>query len=116
MRLMLDTCVWGGALADLTAAGHDTIWTGDWETDPGDRAILKSAYEQDRILVTLDKDFGERAIVYGEPHCGIIRLVNIPARQQGLYCLQVLRKYAEDLDRKAIVTVEKNRVRVRLAD
>jgi predicted nuclease of predicted toxin-antitoxin system len=26
--------------------------------------------------VTLDKDFGELAVVYGHPHAGIIRLVD----------------------------------------
>lgn len=82
MRLLLDTCVWGGALQALRDAGHDVVWTGEWERDPGDKEILRQAYEQDRILVTLDKDFGERAIVYGEPHRGIIRLVGISARSR----------------------------------
>ena len=36
---------------------------GDWPTDPGDDDILTYAYQEDRILVTLDKDFGELAIV-----------------------------------------------------
>jgi predicted nuclease of predicted toxin-antitoxin system len=44
-------------------------------------------------LVTLDKDFGERAVVFGEPHRGIIRLVGISARRQGETCLRTLTKY-----------------------
>lgn len=56
--LLLDTCVWGGALPVLVAMGYNAIWTGDWEPDPGDRAILDAAYAQKRILITLDKDFG----------------------------------------------------------
>lgn len=71
MRLLLDSCVWGGALARLREAGHDAVWAGEWAHDPGDREVLRTAYEQSRILVTLDKDFGERAIVFAEPHCGI---------------------------------------------
>src|SRR5205814_2069592 len=35
MKLLLDTCVWGGALAELQAAGHDVIWAGNWDEDPG---------------------------------------------------------------------------------
>lgn len=116
MKLLLDTCVWGGALPMLREAGHDVIWSGEWETDPGDQEILHQAYEQSRILVTLDKDFGERAIVYGDRHCGIIRLVNIPARQQANYCLSVLSKYSSDLADGAIVTVDQNRTRIRIHD
>ena len=64
MKLLLDTCVWGGVLQALREEGHDVVWTGEWDVDPGDQEILHQAYEQERILVTLDKDFGERAIVF----------------------------------------------------
>lgn len=116
MNLLLDTCVWGGALQVLRAAGHDVVWTGEWETDPGDKEILRQAYEQGRILVTLDKDFGERAIVYGDPHRGIIRLVGIPARLQADYCQRVLGKYSSDLGQGAIVTAEVSRTRIRMPE
>jgi predicted nuclease of predicted toxin-antitoxin system len=65
MNILLDSCVWGGARADVTAAGHDVIWTGAWLEDPGDEEILARAHAEGRILVTLDKDFGELAIVRG---------------------------------------------------
>jgi hypothetical protein len=26
MKLLLDTCVWGGAREELTAFGHDVVW------------------------------------------------------------------------------------------
>ncbi len=40
MKLLLDTCVWGGAIKTLEAAGHDVVWTGHWPEDPGDEEIL----------------------------------------------------------------------------
>ncbi len=116
MKLLLDTCVWGGALKALRAAGHDVVWTGEWEADPGDKEILRQAYEQDRILVTLDKDFGERAIVYLEPHRGIIRLVGISARMQAEYCQRALEKYGPELGQGAIVTAEAKRTRIRVPE
>jgi predicted nuclease of predicted toxin-antitoxin system len=61
VKLLLDTCVWGGAVAQLKAAEHDVVWAGDWPTDPGDDEILAQAHQEGRILVTLDKDFGELA-------------------------------------------------------
>ncbi|MCS7003085.1 MAG: DUF5615 family PIN-like protein [Gammaproteobacteria bacterium] len=32
------------------------------------------ALDERRVLVTLDKDFGALAVVFGKPHCGIVRL------------------------------------------
>ena len=64
----------------------------------------------------MDKDFGELAIVRGRPHRGIVRLVNLAARDQGLVCALVLERYGGELDRGAIVTVEPGRVRVRPAE
>ena len=37
--ILLDSCVWGGALPILLELGHDVIWSGSWEQDPGDAAI-----------------------------------------------------------------------------
>jgi hypothetical protein len=36
MKLLLDTCVWGGAKSHLLNAGHEVLWTGDLAEDPGD--------------------------------------------------------------------------------
>ena len=113
MKLLLDTCVWGGARQQIEASGHDVIWSGDWTEDPGDDEILTRAYNEGRILVTLDKDFGEIAIVRGTSHSGIIRLVNIAARQQAAVCLQVLAQYGGELQSGAIVTASPGRLRIR---
>jgi len=65
MNLLLDACVWGRARAVLEAAGHDVVWAGDGNGDAGDDEILAQARHEERVLVTLDKDFGELAIVRG---------------------------------------------------
>jgi predicted nuclease of predicted toxin-antitoxin system len=113
MKVLLDTCVWGGTCQVIADAGHDVIWTGEWQNDPGDSEILAYAYQEGRILITLDKDFGELAIVFNQPHTGILRLVNLPARQQGPICVQVLASHGELLQAGAIVTVDSRRLRVR---
>jgi len=113
MKILLDTCVWGGARKNLEGSGHDVVWAGDWPEDPGDEEILAHAHKEGRILVTLDKDFGEVAIVHGAPHSGIIRLVNFGARQQGVVCLRVIDIYGKELQAGAIVTAEPGRLRIR---
>jgi predicted nuclease of predicted toxin-antitoxin system len=115
MRILLDACVWGGALQEFEAAGHDVLWAGAWADDPGDEEILSLAWQEGRTLVTLDKDFGELAIVRGKPHAGIVRLVNFAARSQAAVCMHVLSLHAEELRSGAIVTVEPGKVRIRPA-
>ncbi|WP_228037170.1 DUF5615 family PIN-like protein [Cuspidothrix issatschenkoi] len=82
MKILLDTCINARVLNDLQTSGYDVIWSGNWPKDPGDEEILATAYREGRILVTLDKDFGELAILRGNPHCGILRLVNLSSKEQ----------------------------------
>ena len=63
--------------------------------------------------MTLDKDFGELAVVHALPHVGIIRLVEIPARRQGAVCVHVVQHYQGELAEGAIVTATLTRVRIR---
>ena len=115
MRVLLDTCVWHGVRDALVAARHDVVWCGDWDADPGDEEILSIARQRERVLVTLDKDFGALAVLQGKPHAGILRLVNLTTRQQIAVCLTVLAAHEEDLLAGAIVTAELDRVRVRMS-
>jgi predicted nuclease of predicted toxin-antitoxin system len=116
MKILLDTCVWGGARQVLEATGHDVIWSGDWPKDPGDEEILTQAHREGRTLVTLDKDFGELAVVYGQPHAGILRLVNLSARQQGQVCLRILDSHGAELQAGAIITASAHKLRIRPPD
>ncbi len=115
MKVLLDSCVWGPAREGLAKAGHDVAWVGDWPGDPGDEQILATASREGRVLVTLDKDFGELAVVRGQAHSGIIRLVGFLAREQALACLEILGRYGDDLLAGALVTVDPSRVRIRPA-
>jgi len=115
VKVLLDACVWGGARDALQAAGHEAESVADWHSDPGDEAILSHAASEGQVLVTLDKDFGELAIVRGQPHRGIVRLVNFRAEDQGPACVTILTRYGARLAEGGIVTAEPGRVRVRPA-
>ena len=116
MKLLLDACISPQARKELITAGHDVVWAGDWGEDPGDPTILQRAHQESRVLVTLDKDFGELGVLRGAPHSGIVRLVNFRAKQQGRVCVEVLARHAEDLHAGAIITTEPGRVRIRQAN
>ncbi len=113
MRVLLDSCVWAGAQTTIAASGHEVTWVGEWPADPGDEEILARAAASGAVLVTIDKDFGELAVVRGLPHAGIIRIVGMGAREQGPACVAALARYGEELAVGALVTVERTRVRIR---
>jgi predicted nuclease of predicted toxin-antitoxin system len=116
MKLLLDSCVWGGAVKELQAAGHDVIWAGAWANDPGDALILAQAHAEQRVLVTLDKDFGELAVLGGMPHSGILRIVNFSATRQGAVCNRVLESHGAELENGATIVAEPGRLRIRPRD
>ncbi|MGH9451904.1 MAG: DUF5615 family PIN-like protein [Terriglobia bacterium] len=113
MKVLLDTCLSRTAKEALVASGHKVVWGGDWSEDPGDEAILALASKEDRVVVTLDKDFGELAIRRKLPHCGILRLVGFKTNEQGAVSQRVLVDHGDDLLKGAIVTAEPGRVRIR---
>ncbi|MEK6634227.1 MAG: DUF5615 family PIN-like protein [Nitrospirota bacterium] len=76
---------------------------------------MAMAYQEGRILITLDKDFGELAVVRDQAHAGIVRLVILSASQQAAACVMALSRYGTELQSGAIVTVEPGRIRVRPA-
>jgi predicted nuclease of predicted toxin-antitoxin system len=74
VKLLLDSCLSHRLADELRASGHDVIAAAEWPKDPGDPQVLTIAHVQHRVLVTLDTDFGELAIVKGQQHFGIIRI------------------------------------------
>ncbi len=97
----------------LVALGHDVIWSGSWAKDPGDIAILAAAHSEKRILITLDKDFGELAILKGHPHSGIVRLSAFRATQMAAVVHHIVQTYEQELNAGAMITVDPDRIRIR---
>jgi predicted nuclease of predicted toxin-antitoxin system len=115
MKILLDSCIAGTVFHQLSQAGYDVIWTGNWLEDPGDETILAYAYQEGRILFTLDKDFGTLAVLRGQPHAGIVRLVSFSSYQQPAVAQQILEQYHTALATGAIITVDPKRIRIRTA-
>ena len=61
-------------LADL---GHDTLSAVEKTPGVSDEALLTLAMRERRVLITLDKDFGELVFVRRLPHPCIIRFVGM---------------------------------------
>ena len=70
MRFIVDRYA-GRRLAEwLRDGGHDVLDTRNLGPDPGDTALLERAASENRVLITVDKDFGELIHLHGTPHAG----------------------------------------------
>ncbi|MEK6697675.1 MAG: DUF5615 family PIN-like protein [Nitrospirota bacterium] len=114
MKFLVDSCISSFAVKALRGAGFDVVWIPETGKDPGDEAIIQRSVDEDSILVTADKDFGELVFVFGKPHSTIIRLVDIPARDQGKILLRLIETHQDAINQKALITVDRYRVRIRL--
>lgn len=81
MRLLLDECVEFGLAEMLRASGHDVVLMQDIEPADDNARVLELAAAQDRLLITVDKDFGELALRQRRPVPGVV-LVRIPIEQR----------------------------------
>ena len=74
MRFLVDECT-GPAVAQwLCRQNHDVVSVFDEIRGADDRNVIQKAYEQNRILITNDKDFGELVFREKKPHKGVILL------------------------------------------
>lgn len=83
MRLLADENFPGKAVVVLRALGHDVAWVQERSQGIEDEDVLHWAMRESRVLLTLDKDFGELAFRWGLPaDCGIVlfRLAPVPDR------------------------------------
>lgn len=112
MRFLTDRCV-GHRLAEwLRRNGHDVIEAQTLGPDPGDRALLERARLEERILVTLDKDFGELIYLRQIPHSGLILLPDVRVPQRIETVRAVIEDHLEALREHAVVTVRGGRIRI----
>ncbi len=109
---LIDRCA-GHRLAEwLRHDGHDVVESRDRGPDPGDRVLLEWAAAEDRILVTMDKDFGAFIFIDKALHSGIVRLPDVPYERRIRLMEKVLKDHAGKLMTGAIVTVRGERIRV----
>lgn len=112
MRFLIDRCA-GRRLAEwLRGKGYDAVESRERGPDPGDRELLEWAAAEARILVTIDTDFGKLLFVEQRPHCGLVRLPDVPAKRRTQLMDVLLARYAEELEKGAIITVRGDRIRV----
>lgn len=114
MRFLVDECT-GPTVAEwLRASGHEVFSVYEEARGLLDEAVISAAYYGDYILVTNDKDFGEKVYRERRPHKGVVlmRLRDERAANKVEVLRRLLEGYADRLAGHFVVVTEK---RVRFA-
>jgi predicted nuclease of predicted toxin-antitoxin system len=112
MKFLVDRCA-GIKLAQwLRMQGHDALYAGEYDKDPGDQELLAQAAAENRVLATIDKDFGILVFALGAPHCGLVRLPDVPSAGRIALLERLLAEHESEMSNGSVITVRGDRIRI----
>ena len=104
----------GEAVEALQERGHDVAWVHADAPGADDQEVLERAQREKRIVITLDKDFGELAFRFGLPSSSGIILFRIQASSPKQFVQTAIRALEIRQDWSGHFTVvEEDRIRMR---
>ena len=115
MRFLLDQDVYGTTARLLAGLGHDVAQAAQIGLSRApDEQLLRAAEEQDRILVTRDRDFGSLVFVRALG-AGVLYLRILPSTQDAVHgeLERVLDSFSQQQMRKAFIVIEPHGYRIR---
>lgn len=91
MKFIADEGVDAQIVAALRKENHDVLYVMEFDAGASDPEILSFANEEDRILITRDKDFGELVFRLKKIHSGIIlnRLYQLDSKSKAALVMEV---------------------------
>jgi predicted nuclease of predicted toxin-antitoxin system len=114
MRFLADENFPRAAVDALRAAGHDVAWVRMDAPGATDEQVLGRAHGEQRILLTLDKDFGELVLKRGLAGSNGVVLFRIPPGRPGEGAARIVSSLAARTDWAGnFSVVELERVRMR---
>jgi predicted nuclease of predicted toxin-antitoxin system len=105
MRFLVDECTGPAVARWLRALGHDALSIFETARGLDDESILKKAFTEDRILITVDKDFGEMIYRERRQHRGVVLLRLADQRTDTKIAVlhRLLEAYADQLQERFVV-------------
>ncbi|MCD4782508.1 MAG: DUF5615 family PIN-like protein [Candidatus Eremiobacteraeota bacterium] len=113
MKFLVDECTGPKVAKWLESMNYDVFSVFDKARGLDDRTILQKAYDESRIIITNDKDFGEMVFRRKIAHKGIIllRLEDERSSNKIKMINELLNKYSSYIVNKFVVVTE-NTVRI----
>ncbi|MCR4317877.1 MAG: DUF5615 family PIN-like protein [Planctomycetes bacterium] len=108
MRFVVDECTGPKVAKWLRSLNHDVYSAFDDARGSDDDELLKLAFDDERILITNDKDFGEKIFREGKQHKGVVflRLADERSVVKIRTLDLLLQQYAGELSGKFVVVTE----------
>ena len=108
MRFLVDECTGPKVAAWLHSQGHEIFSVFDDARGIEDEEVLRKAYADSWILITNDKDFGEKVYRERRPHRGVIlmRLEDERATNKIEVLRRLLEEYADRLADSFVVVTD----------
>jgi predicted nuclease of predicted toxin-antitoxin system len=104
VRFLADSNIAAQVVHAVRAAGHDVVYLGEREMDPGDQALLVEAVAEGRIILTKDHDIGVLVHRDRQPHCGVLLLDDLgDAAAESSLILATLSSHRDRLAARAFV-------------
>ena len=110
MRFLLDESTGPHAAKWLAQQGNEVFSVYDSARGLDDDAVIQKAYQENWILITNDKDFGEKVYRERKPHHGVIllRLDDERASNKIKVLERLLANYVDRLPEQFLVVTEKS--------
>jgi predicted nuclease of predicted toxin-antitoxin system len=108
MRFLVDECTGPAVARWLVSQGHDVLSIYDDARGISDDEVLSLAHGEGRILITNDKDFGEKVYRERREHRGVVllRLADERSANKIDVLARLLGEYAERLADQYVVATE----------
>ena len=109
MRFLVDECTGPAVGRWLRGEGHEVYSVYERSRGIDDDEIIKIAYAENWIIITNDKDFGEKVYREKYPHRGVIllRLENDRVKAKIVALERVLDNHADKLSDNFVVVTER---------
>ena len=109
MKFLVDECTGPSVAAWLRDDGHEVFSVYEDARGVEDDIILQKAFEENWVLITNDKDFGDKVFRNGRLHKGVIllRLEDERATSKIKVLSHLLEKYIDRLPNAFVVVTEK---------
>lgn len=109
MRFLVDECTGPAVARWLEQEGHTVFSIYDEAPGSRDDAIIRKAVAENYILITNDKDFGEKVYREHRAHKGVVflRLSDERSSNKITVLQRLLRQHAQQLPDQFVVVTEK---------
>ena len=113
MKLVADESCAGPVIRALREAGHDVLVIAESATGASDEAVIARAFDEGRVLITEDRDFGELVYARGRSSAGVVfvKFQSRARRAKPAAVVEALAKLGARL-RDGFTVVEPGRVRL----